>query len=61
MIYIRIKNQFGSCVGAYKNVWELRRYIKKDYVNYNGKTLKEHLEILNAERITAKEYYKVIL
>ena len=60
MIYIRVKNELGASVGAYKNVWSLRKRIQKQFVSYNGKTLKEHLEILNAERITMREYHKAI-
>lgn len=60
MIYLRIKGEFGTSFGAYKNVWELRKRIKKQYVNYQGRTLKEHLEILNAERITMQEYHKFL-
>lgn len=58
MIFIRIKNKLGTSVGAYKNVWELRKRVQKQYVNYKGRTLKEHLEILNAEKITMQEYNK---
>lgn len=60
MIYIRVKNELGTSVGAYQNVWELRRRIKKQYVSYQGRTLKEHLEFLNAERITMQEYHKFL-
>lgn len=60
MIYIRIKNELGTSFGAYKNVWQLRKRIQKEYVNYQGRTLKEHLETLNAERITMQEYHKAL-
>lgn len=60
MIYIKIKNQFGVSYGKYANAFQLKKRIKRDYVCYNGNKLKEHLQFLNAEKITREEYYEFL-
>ena len=61
MIYLRIKNEFGTSYGAYNNLAALKKRIKKQDLLFKGTTIDDCVKYLNAERITAKEYYDAIL